>query len=127
MDTPVCDVLVLDDDALVLETLCEVLRDVGLRVTEARNSSEALAQFNLANKPRVLVTDVDLGEPTDGRDVARKAQLACPGLPVVFITGRPDRFWGTVLQSHERFLPKPFRPAALIAAIHQVEAVGWRP
>ena len=119
-----CDVLVLDDDALVLVTIVEMLREAGLHVAEASNSRDALAQFDLDEKPRVLVTDVDLGEPTDGRDVAQRARQVSPGLPVIFITGRPDRFLGVRLKDHERLIPKPFRPAALVAAVRQVGMLG---
>ncbi len=122
-----CDVLVLDDDALVLETLVDILREEDFWVVGATNSRDALARFAGSEKPRILVTDVDLGEPTDGRDVAQRARRASPGLPVIFITGRPDRFWGTVLEEHQQLIPKPFRPSELIRAIHQIGASRGRP
>ena len=117
-----CDVLILDDDPLVLATLAEALRDDGLDIAEARNSAEAIERLeDDAHPPRLLVTDINLGEAVDGRAVAAAARRRYPGIPVIFITGRPDTLINHPFGTAERLLAKPFRPSELVAAVRAME------
>jgi len=110
-----CDMLVLDDDPLVRVTLVEALRDEGFAVHEAAEEAEVLNVLRGGNRPGVLVTDLDLGTHRSGFVVATMARLIVPGMPVIYITGRPEVANGRSLAAHERLLAKPFRPSDLIA------------
>jgi len=52
---PSKSVLLVEDDELLRECLCEMLSDVGLQVTEAADTVEALERMNIDGVPGVLV------------------------------------------------------------------------
>lgn len=77
-------VLVIDDDALVRETLAEVARDCGYSVAEVDTIRDAMLQLDMQPPDLVLA---DLGLPDgDGIDVCRSA--AALGAEIVVITGQ---------------------------------------
>ncbi len=110
-----CDVLLLDDDALVLVTLAESLRDAGFEVGQARTADEAADWLAHRTPPQMLVADLDLGDGEGGREVALSARALQPELPIIFISGLPAN--QRLLMANEVFIAKPFLPARLVAAI----------
>jgi CheY-like chemotaxis protein len=105
-------ILLVDDDDGVREVTASALRDLGHTVLEANGGSAAL---DLLNRPgqRFDLLVVDFAMPgMNGAEVARGAQTARPGLPVLFITGYADlsALAGT---SEERIAQKPFRNGEL--------------
>jgi PAS domain S-box-containing protein len=105
-------ILLVDDDAAVREVTASALRDLGHLVGEAGGGPAAL---DLLNRPgqRIDLLVVDFAMPgMNGAEVARGAQNARPGLPVLFITGYADlsALAGT---SEDRIAQKPFRGGEL--------------
>jgi CheY-like chemotaxis protein len=117
-------VLVIDDDALVRETLADTLAVEGMEVDGLANAEDALVLLGANQVPDVLVADVDLGAGLTGLDLAKVARERHPGVEVVLISGKPlDRGQGPYA-GRERFLRKPFSPAALAAAIRDAAAAA---
>ena len=114
------DVLLVEDDDLVRDCLAEALHDAGLDIEGSASGEDALAVLKGAAAPKVLVTDINLGQGMDGLAFARAAREVYPGLPVVYISGRYGELRG--LSSRERFLPKPFTAPSLLRAIADVQA-----
>lgn len=86
-------VLLVDDDADMLEVLTAFLEAAGAEVAPCTDPADALAA--LRSDPgawSLLVTDFDLGAQ-DGADLARAARGLVPGLPIVLVTALPD--WET--------------------------------
>ena len=79
-------VLVVEDEAAVREYSCEILRELGYRVLEARDGDQALQVLEREPNIDVLFTDVGLPGMT-GRELADKAREMRPGLKVLFTTG----------------------------------------
>jgi CheY-like chemotaxis protein len=82
--------LVVDDQAEFLETLAEILRRLGYRVSAHTEPGQALAE--LQRRPAdfaALVTDLVM-PGLDGLETARRAVRVRPGLPVMVITGFPE-------------------------------------
>ena len=79
-------VLLLDDDALVRETLAMQLEAGGHTVLGAASGTEALALLAAGERVDILVTDLSMPD-MDGLAVIRGAQERCPGLPAVLLTG----------------------------------------
>jgi DNA-binding response OmpR family regulator len=117
-------VLLVEDEALIREMLAEDLADAGLDVAEAPSAEVALVVAAAAGQtgkpPCVLVTDVNLGGGMDGLALAREVRRRWPEVGVVYVTGRPSKLDGHALGARERFLPKPFGPSRLTAAVHQL-------
>ena len=105
-------ILLVDDDDGVREVTASALRDLGHTVMEANGGRAAL---DLLNRPgqRFDLLVVDFAMPgMNGAEVARGAQTARPGLPVLFITGYAElsALAGT---SEDRIAQKPFRNGEL--------------
>jgi CheY-like chemotaxis protein len=114
------DILLVEDDELVRDCLEVALLEAGLDATGSESGEAALGLVRADHRPNVLVTDINLGAGMDGLAFVRAMRELCPGLPVVFISGRYGELRG--MTSRERFLPKPFSTPALLRAIADVRA-----
>lgn len=120
-DAPLADgetVLLVDDDEAVREAAKEALERAGFGVMEAVAGDEAWRLARAVGGPiDLLVTDVVL-PGLNGRKLADRLRAARPGLPVVYISGYPQP--SDDLPPGTAFVPKPFRPRELLAAVRRV-------
>jgi PAS domain S-box-containing protein len=79
-------VLVVDDEALVLESTAAMLSDLGYDVMAADSAESALAALAQGARPVAVVTDHAMPGMTGAELAARLAQ-DWPGLPVILATG----------------------------------------
>ncbi|HEV8267130.1 MAG TPA: sigma-54 dependent transcriptional regulator, partial [Thermoanaerobaculia bacterium] len=77
-------VLVIDDEANILEMLTIVFEGEGYRVERAKSCEEALAKLDGA-VPDLILTDLRMPDGS-GFDVLKKAREVAPATPVVMIT-----------------------------------------
>jgi DNA-binding response OmpR family regulator len=117
------DVLLVEDDPLVLETLGEALRQAGFTTERHTNAETALASVGRA-APQALVTDINLGVGMDGVTLGRMVRSQCPSVPVVYISGRYGELRG--LSPQERFLLKPFPTSVLLKALRELRVTTAR-
>jgi signal transduction histidine kinase/ActR/RegA family two-component response regulator len=85
-------ILIVDDDPLLLKSLCDTLESDGHLITAADGGQAGIAAFVAAQQRGELFTVVitDLGMPyVDGRMVASAVKTASPTTPVILLTG-----WG---------------------------------
>jgi two-component system, OmpR family, response regulator len=118
-------VLVVDDEWWVRAFIRLGLEEAGFAVVEAPDAETALAVIDTA-PVRVLVTDLNLGPGPDGFALAAAAQLRCPDLPTLYVSGDPDRFHQRIFAGWERFVPKPFPLATVIRAVSEMAALPVR-
>ncbi len=118
------DVLMVEDEPLMRESAAAVLRDAGFTVAEAASAEEALslAECDAAadGPPPVVVVDLHLGPGMDGLAFAAEARRRWPGIGLVYATGHPDNLDGQLLGPRERYLVKPYAPAALLGAVRRL-------
>ncbi|MPR12716.1 response regulator [Microvirga tunisiensis] len=113
-------VLLVEDEALVRMMAADVLREEGgFKVVEVVNADEALTVLEATADVRALVTDVEMPGSLDGFTLARVVKQAWPHIGIVVTSGRmaPEP---KVLPSGALFIPKPYRPADLVAAVRVV-------
>jgi len=79
-------VLLVDDEAIVLETLATGLSDLGFAVAVAANGAEALALIESGEPLDALVTDLTM-PGMSGLALIREAQDRRPNLPAILLTG----------------------------------------
>ena len=115
------DILVVDDEASVVEVVCLYLEREGFQVRQARDGREALAALN-EQKPALVVLDVMLPH-VDGLEIMRQLQRnEGETVPVIMLTARSqetDRIYGLELGADD-YVTKPFSPAELVARVKAV-------
>jgi len=108
-------VLVIDDEADLLDLVAEVLVSHGHRVTAARGGREGLACFDAGGYDLVLT---DLAMPDlDGWEVARAIKSSRGDVPVLLLTGRADDMDPIAASLVDGILKKPFGVDELAAAV----------
>lgn len=117
-------VLLVEDDALIRQSTADMLFDLGHRVVEAGRAAQALETLE-AQPVDLLLCDVSLPD-VSGVELARRARLLHPGLPVVFATGHSviEGLEEAGLASSSLLLAKPFEQDALSDCL--AEATGAR-
>jgi signal transduction histidine kinase len=79
-------VLLVEDDAKLLELATAALREIGYRVIPAAHANEALAVLSEGSNIDLLLTDVVMPD-INGRKLADEARTMRPGLKVLYMTG----------------------------------------
>ena len=110
-------VFVIDDDALVRETIEDLLHSVGLQVRLFASPREFLKSAR-PDAPGCIVLDVRLPEQS-GLDFQKDLVGTAMELPIVFITGHGDIPMSVraMKSGAVEFLTKPFRDQDLLDAI----------
>jgi CheY-like chemotaxis protein len=116
------NILLVEDDDLVRDCLAEALHEAGLSIEGSGSAEDAMMVISAGRQPDVVVTDINLGPGMDGLAFARAVRELCPGVPIVFISGRYTELRG--MTARERFLSKPFTTPALLRAINDVRAAA---
>ena len=109
-------VLLVEDDSEVADFAEQCLMDDGFSVLRAENGEAALAA--IAAAPRIDVMVADLAMPgMNGLQLANKARLLLPALPVLLATGYADADSFDGGQAGLPILQKPFKAAELVVAV----------
>ena len=112
-------ILVVDDDANLLELLSDTLETIGYLARRACDGIEALQRLK-EEKFDLMITDIKM-PGLDGMALLKKARRYYPTLPVLFITGvvSPEVIGRA---SPDGFLAKPFRISHLEGLIEDTLA-----
>ena len=108
--------LIVEDQILLAMGLRHELEESGYRVLELAVAHQEALSFAREVKPDLALVNIELADGDDGVALAR--DLKALGIPVLFISGQPDRARlakAVGLAS----LSKPYSPAEM------VEAVGY--
>lgn len=81
------NILLVDDEDSLRQTLAEMLATLGYSVTQCSNGSDAIRAFQRSGYFDLLITDVGLPGGVNGRQLADAARHIQNGLQVLFITG----------------------------------------
>jgi DNA-binding response OmpR family regulator len=112
-------VLIVDDNTSLAESLAEFLEDEGFDAKMAGSGAEALSAWRRAPADLVVV-DVDLPD-IQGLKVARRLVRRSQGCSVVVMSARSaDDVLPVCRELGAQFLPKPFSPRRLLAAIRRL-------
>ena len=112
------DILVVDDERAVRDSLRRALELEGYRVELAEDGEEALRRLDLEPPPDAVILDV-LMPGADGLEVCRRLRGAGNEVPVLMLTARAEidsRVAGLDAGADD-YLPKPFALAELLARL----------
>ncbi len=121
-------VLVLEDEGPVLKLIGLVLKQTGREVISAETGDQALDAARRHEGPiDLLISDVILRDQ-NGPEFARRLLELHPGMACLFISGYPEQDLqnrdllehGRLKSAQVSFLPKPFKPADLLRAVHEL-------
>ena len=115
-------ILVVEDEYLVRELICDTLRNLGYNVLEASNGEQALKVFlQNANKIDLVLTDLVM-PVMNGRKLAEMLKKEKPDIRLLFMTGYDDNAiskQGMVTEDID-YITKPFSPAKLAKKLEEV-------
>jgi len=117
------DILVVDDDQVIRDTLCEVL-EANYACQTATTAEEALSKLE-AQGFDVVLTDISM-PGLNGRELLEKVVELYPGTPVIIISGHSDEQQAQSLISRGAFdyLLKPFRLEVVEESVKRAIEVG---
>jgi len=78
-------ILIVDDEAVILELLGSYLRNSGYRVTAA-SSADMAEEIAARDKPCLVITDLQL-EDSDGLEMVARLKSRLPDTPMMLLTG----------------------------------------
>lgn len=115
------DILVVDDEASVVEVVALYLKREGFTVRVAADGRSALNAIR-EQRPALVVLDLMLPE-VDGLEILRRLRSdAGSNVPVIMLTARrqeTDRIYGLELGADD-YVTKPFSPAELVSRVKAV-------
>jgi two-component system, OmpR family, response regulator len=117
---PPARLLVVDDEATILELLSGSLRLAGFEVVTAASGAEAV-QAAASSRPDLVLLDVMMPDG-DGFGALRRIRSGGGEVPVIFVTARdevPDRVRGFALGGDD-YVTKPFSLEELLGRIRAV-------
>jgi signal transduction histidine kinase/ActR/RegA family two-component response regulator len=117
-------ILVVEDDALVRETVTGRLRSLGYTTIAAKDATEALALVEDGVAFDLLFTDVVMPGGMNGRELADAVTRRRPGTRVLFTSGYPEAaiVHQGRLDPDVALLNKPYRKAELAQKIREALA-----
>lgn len=115
------EILVVDDEASVVEVVTLYLKREGYEVREAHDGKTALAAID-ERRPALVVLDLML-PGIDGLEIMRRLRAEpAADIPVIMLTARSqetDRIYGLEIGADD-YVTKPFSPAELAARVRAV-------
>lgn len=112
---PICGgtehILLVEDNALVLQYVAGQLRALGYRVTEAASGTEALDMIECHSDIDLLLTDIMMPGGLNGIDLANLVRLSRPQIGVLYTSGFTDGSLGKqgLLPDDVELLNKPYK------------------
>jgi CheY-like chemotaxis protein len=118
--SPSVEVMVVEDDQAIRESLTEVLVEEGFAVTWAANGAEALDLLRGARAPRLILLDLMM-PVMDGWEFRRalRQDTALARIPVVIISAEHALPQKASALAVDGYLAKPFRLEALLSTVHR--------
>ena len=115
--------LLVEDEFLIRLLLADSLTEAGFEVIEAEDGDEAVQMLDRLGGLDLLLTDIQMPGQADGNAVAAKAKELYPGIPVIYVSGRPESLKNKV-GGRDVFVHKPYGPAAIISTVKRLLGMG---
>jgi signal transduction histidine kinase len=111
-------ILMAEDEAGVRKYVRQILERTGYKVLEASNGNQALEAAQKHREPiHLLLTDLVMPE-MGGIDLVSEFGSLRPHVPVLCMSGYPERLWRT--RERTSYLRKPFTAAMLLAQVRSL-------
>ena len=113
-------ILIVDDDTVTCELLCEVFAREGFEAAFRQSGEEALAAIS-DERPAVLLSDIRMKTRLDGLSLLDRVRREHPSIPVVLMTafGSIETAVRAVKEGAFDYLSKPFNIDELVATVRR--------
>ena len=108
-------ILIIEDNTIFREQLCEGVSAAGFQVWDADNGIAGLRLFE-THRPSVVITDLIM-EGGEGIESIQQIRAIDNSVHIIAISGNPDYLKSSGKLGANRMLLKPFRLPELISAI----------
>ncbi|HTI55269.1 MAG TPA: response regulator, partial [Verrucomicrobiae bacterium] len=117
------DILVIDDDPVIRETVGDVLRDHGHHVDRVERGQDALARIGQPRPVDLAIVDCRLPD-ISGLDLLRSIKTRSPETEVILITGHAslDGALAAMAGDASSYLVKPVDTAQLLSTVDRALA-----
>jgi two-component system, response regulator PdtaR len=116
-------VLIVEDEFLLRMNTAEMVGDAGFDVVEAGDADEAIAILEARPDIHVVFTDIQMPGSMDGLKLARFVRGRWPPIKIVATSGFVN-VGKDDLPEGGRFVPKPYRPEQIVAALRELTAAA---
>ena len=111
-------ILIVDDDAMVVESCRRILKEEGISIRMAGNTREARELLEKEERFELMLTDIKMPKQ-DGFQLVSQAKKRWPDMAILMMTGYLTQ--ETIERGSrggvEGFIAKPFTPEELVNAI----------
>ena len=111
-------VLIIEDESIIALDLENLVAELGHKVVGAAATKDEAVAKARANKPGLVLADINLGEGGSGIDAVTEI-LRTFDIPVIFITAYPERLLTGERPEPTYLITKPFLPETVQATIGQ--------
>ena len=105
---------VVEDVWLIRRDMADTLARAGWKVLELPSGEAAAAQLAKGSRVDLVVTDIRLGGPVSGWDVAEQCRAAHPAVAIIYCSGNAED--ASRCLSGSIFISKPVEPLVLLEA-----------
>lgn len=109
-------ILTVEDEWFISEYLKKVLKDFGYAVIAAANADEAISVLEAHDDIRIMITDINMPGSMNGLKLAAAVRAKWPPIKIIITTGK-DRPRDDQMPAHSQFVPKPYSPERVLAAV----------
>jgi two-component system, NtrC family, nitrogen regulation response regulator NtrX len=111
-------ILLVDDDPMVLNCLCDLLQRSGYTVIAEREASAALADSTTGANIDLVITDYQMAG-MDGLEFLHELRRMHPTIPAIMVTGHDtlENYQKAIGLGTTAFLTKPFRARELLRVV----------
>ena len=111
-------VLVIEDEAVIALDVADIVRNAGHEVVGIAATEKAAVELARKHSPHLVLADIQL-RGSDSGISAVKQIMGSMSVPVIFVTGYPERLLTGAQVEPAFVISKPFDPVLLRAAIAQ--------
>lgn len=112
------DVLIIEDEAVIAADLAMIVQELGHSIAGIARTQTEAEDLTRRRRAGLILSDIHLADGSSGVDAVNNV-LRGEALPIIFITGYPERLLTGSRPEPTFLVTKPYRPEALKATICQ--------
>ncbi|RYH03905.1 response regulator [Salipiger sp. IMCC34102] len=112
-------ILIIEDEAIIAMDLEALVSDMGHKVTGIARTHEGAIKLGTAEKPDLILADIQLADNSSGIDAVNELLGAFGDIPVIFITAFPERLLTGDKPEPAFLIAKPYTEEQVRSAVAQ--------